>query len=152
MSLSQKPQSSVAEQRAAVVAEAMTWLRTPYHHLARVKGAGVDCAQILIAVYAAASVIDAFDPGFYVHDWMLHRSEEIYLGWVEKYAHCVEVPQPGDIALYRFGRTVSHAAIVVDWPTVIHAHLPDRMVVLADAEKGELPGRLFGFYSLWGAE
>lgn len=35
------------QQRAAVIAEAESWLSTPYHHEARIKGHGVDCAQIL---------------------------------------------------------------------------------------------------------
>lgn len=36
----------VSEQRAAVAQEALAWLGTPYHHHARIKGVGVDCAQI----------------------------------------------------------------------------------------------------------
>jgi cell wall-associated NlpC family hydrolase len=31
--------------RAAVVAEARSWLGTPFHHQGRVKAAGVDCAM-----------------------------------------------------------------------------------------------------------
>lgn len=139
-----------ALQRAAVIAEARTWLRTPYHHRGRIKGAGVDCVHLLIQVYAATGVIESFDPGHYAKDWMLHRSEELYLGWVEKYAFHVEQPQPGDMALYKFGRCVSHAGIVVEWPLIIHAHMPDRMVTLAEGDKGALDGRLHGFYSLWG--
>ena len=38
-------------QRAAVVAEARSWIGTPYHHAADVKGHGVDCAMLLIRVY-----------------------------------------------------------------------------------------------------
>ena len=43
--------------RAAVVAEAATWLRTPYHHMGRVKNAGTDCLMLLAEVYEAAGVI-----------------------------------------------------------------------------------------------
>ena len=132
-----------------MVAEAMTWLRTPYHHRGRVKGAGVDCAQILILVYAACGLIENFDPGHYSSDWMLHRSDEHYLAGVLKYAHPVKRPQPGDMALFRFGRTVSHGAIVIEWPLVIHAHMNARMVTLAEGDNGDLEGRLHGFYSLW---
>ena len=32
-------------QRLAVVAEAESWLGTPYHHEARIKGHGVDCVE-----------------------------------------------------------------------------------------------------------
>ncbi len=139
---------NIEQQRAAVVSEAMTWLRTPYHHAARVKCAGVDCAQILIGVYSAVGLVDAFDTGDYPSDWMLHRDEERYLAWVEKYAVKVDVPQSGDIAMFQFGKTVSHGAIVIDWPTIIHAYRQERMVVLGDATKGDLAHRLRGFYSL----
>jgi hypothetical protein len=37
--------------KRAQVQEALTWLGIPYHHHARVKGVGVDCAQLLCAVY-----------------------------------------------------------------------------------------------------
>ena len=34
-----------AQTRQAIIDETVTWLRTPYHHMAAIKGAGVDCAQ-----------------------------------------------------------------------------------------------------------
>lgn len=139
------------QQREAVVAEAHTWLRTPYHHLARIKGAGVDCAWLLIEVYTAAGIVEPFDPGHYPPDWMMHRDEERYLDWVTRYAHEVESPRPGDLAVWRFGRTFSHGAIVVEWPTIIHAYRRERCVTLGDGTHGELaPPREVRFYSLWG--
>ena len=32
------------------------------------------------------------------------------------------LPGPGDVAVFRFGRTFSHGAIVTDWPRLIHAY------------------------------
>ena len=110
-------------QRAAVVAEAHTWLRTPYHHMGRINGAGVDCAMLLIEVYSRCGVFPNFDPGYYPPDWHYHRDEEKYLGFVQKLAREVEKPQPADIALYQFGKVMSHGAIVIDWPLIIHAHI-----------------------------
>ena len=37
-----------AETRAAIVAEAMSWIGTPYHSHARIKGVGVDLSLIHI--------------------------------------------------------------------------------------------------------
>ena len=136
--------------RANVVSEAMTWLRTPYHHRARVKGAGVDCAQILIAVYAAVGLIDEFDTGDYPPDWMMHRSEERYLSFVLDRAEPVAEPLPGDVALYKVGRCFAHAGIVVEWPTIIHASNIDRAVVLADGTQGWLAGRDIKFWRVKG--
>ena len=42
---------SEADQRAAVVAEARSWIKTPWVHMAAIKGAGVDCAMLLARVY-----------------------------------------------------------------------------------------------------
>ena len=73
------PESS---QRAAVVAEALTWLGTPWAHRGRVKGVGVDCAQFVLAAYAGAGVIQAFDTGEYPRDWHIHKGEERFLSFV----------------------------------------------------------------------
>jgi NlpC/P60 family putative phage cell wall peptidase len=130
---------------ATPVTEARTWLGTPYHHQGRVRGVGTDCAMLLAEVYHAAGLIPYIDPRPYPQDWHLHRGEERYLGWLERYADQVDSPQPGDVALYRFGRTRSHGAIVVEWPTIIHAYI-GQGVVLADGTKGDLAGRLTGFW------
>ena len=58
-------------ERAAVVAEARQWLRTPYHHMGRVRGAGVDCATLLAEVYARAGMVEPVAIEFYPPDWHL---------------------------------------------------------------------------------
>ena len=98
--------------RAAVVTEAKTWIGTPFHHAARVKGAGVDCLMLLAEVYERAGVTTGrINPPFYVPDWHLHRDAERYMEGLLRYARPVDAPEPGDIALFRFGRTYSHGAI-----------------------------------------
>ena len=42
------------DERAAVVAEAMTWIGTPWAHMAHLKGVGVDCANLPIAAGIAS--------------------------------------------------------------------------------------------------
>lgn len=123
--------------RAAVVAEARTWIGTPYHHRARVKGAGVDCAMILIEVYAACGVIENFDTGDYPGDWMMHRDDERYIGFIaplaEEYDPAAEPIMPGDIVVWRYARTYSHGGIVTVWPKVVHAFAPFGVVSEDDA-------------------
>jgi cell wall-associated NlpC family hydrolase len=36
-----------AKLRASVLEEARGWLRTPYHHMGRVRGGGTDCLMLL---------------------------------------------------------------------------------------------------------
>lgn len=138
-------------QRAAVVAEAKTWLMTPYHHQGRIKGAGVDCAMLLAEVYEAAGVIERVEPEPYPRDWHMHRNEERYLGHVEQFARKVEGPaKPGDIALFRVGRCLSHGGIVIEWPVIIHAYVTAGFVVLEDVERNEFLGKRYaGIWSPW---
>lgn len=136
--------------RQHIIDTAMTWLRTPWHHRACVKGEGVDCAQLLIGVYADAGLVAPFDTGDYPPDWMMHRAEERFLGWISQHAAQVDIPQPGDVAIYTVGRCFSHGAIVLDWPQIIHASNRDRMVCYADGTQGWLAGRDVQFWRLKG--
>ncbi|HEY3919460.1 MAG TPA: hypothetical protein VGL83_16850 [Stellaceae bacterium] len=83
---SKREPSCEASERAAVIAEARAWLGTPYHHMGRVKGAGVDCATLLAEVYARAGVIPPVAIPYYPPDWHLHRDAERYLGFVLEHA------------------------------------------------------------------
>lgn len=120
-------------QRAAVVAAARSWLRTPFHHRARVKGAGADCGTLVAACFEEAGLVPRLELPDYSPQWHLNRHDEHYLALIR--AHMGEIdddPQPGDVALWRIGRTFSHAAIVVAWPVIIHA-LWNADVMLDDA-------------------
>ncbi|MGC2200918.1 MAG: hydrolase [Stellaceae bacterium] len=128
-------------QRLLVVAEAETWLRTPYHHMGRVKGGGTDCLMLLAEVYEAAGVLPHVEVPFYPADWNLHRDAERYLDGVICYAREIDGPPgPGDVAVFRFGRCFSHGAIVVSWPRLIHAWW-DSGVVAGDGDQPPLAGR-----------
>lgn len=110
------------EQRLKVVEVAKSWLKTKYHHMGRVKGAGADCLTLLACVYEESGLIDKIDVPYYPQDWHLHRSEERYLKGLLQYTKEVEIPKPGDIVLWKFGRCYSHGAIVIEWPLVIHSY------------------------------
>lgn len=137
-----------AQERSAVVAEALSWLGTGYHHHARVKGVGVDCAQIICAVFEACGLVEPIDPGYYATDWHLHRSEEVYAGWCARYAKQVDAAQLGDVVLFQFGRCFSHGAIVVEQNTVVHAYM-NRGVILTRFSEEPLAGRATQIWSPW---
>lgn len=143
--------------REEAIAELRSWLGTPYHHAARVKGAGVDCLMLLLEVYGRAGVfalrgVDVADIEIprYSKDIMLHRNEETYLEGVRRYAIETDQPNVGNIALWKFGRIYSHAAIIVDWPIIIHAYAPEKMVVIGNATMGALADRPVRFFDPWG--
>lgn len=135
--------------RADVVAEALTWLGTPYHHRARLKGVGVDCAQILIAIYAGLSLAPEIDPGEYARDWHLHQGEELYMAWLKQAgARPVQTPGLGDMALFRFGRTYSHGAIFVGADELVHSYLR-RGVIRTRLDEEPLHGRPVQYWSVF---
>lgn len=124
--------------RARICAEALTWVGTPYHDLAAVKGAGADCARFPLAVAQAVGLLPmTYTPPVYSPTWHLHQTDELYYRYLEA-AGCREVPweqrQPGDLVLFRFGLTASHAAIL----------LPDNQVIHAVAARGVLQHGLTG--------
>jgi NlpC/P60 family putative phage cell wall peptidase len=145
---------SVDDSIAAVVAEARGWIGTPYHHRAAVKGAGVDCARLLIEVYAAVGVIEAFDPGDYPPDWHLHRDQERYVAAIARFAAEIAPDpasiRPADVVVWRYGRTFSHGGVVTGepgrapasgWPWIVHAFAPAGLVEEACAIGSMLDGR-----------
>jgi cell wall-associated NlpC family hydrolase len=138
------------QERAAVIAEAHRWLRTPYHHAGRIRGVGVDCAMLPAEIYAAAGLIPPLTVEHYPPDWHLHRGAERYLEHVAAHAHEVSAQTgPGDFVLYRWGRCYAHGAVVVDWPRIIHA-MVHVGVTLDDGEDGRLKNRARRYFTLWG--
>ncbi len=143
--------SSIAAQRARVVELAREWLGTPYHHHGDVQGAGVDCAMLLVRVFSDAGMIPSIDPRPYPYDWHMHRDAERYMGWVEQYARRVDAPLPGDVILWRFGRTFSHGAIYIGNGRIIHSYL-NIGCVLGTVADAQLAGRKAIYYSLFPEE
>lgn len=141
-----------AEIRAAIVAEALSWEGTPYISRAMIKGVGVDCAMLPSAVYHTVGLIPAMAPE-YPADWMMHRDEELFLSYITPHAREISEAEagPGDLVIWRFGRTYSHSAIVIDLPEVLHAVVRGSAVVRCDiARDSDLMNRPRRFYSLFG--
>lgn len=143
-------------QRKRFVDAALSYCGTPYHHEARIKGVGIDCATMLVMAGHEAGLVDEIKLPQYSPQWMLHRDQELYLQILGEYCREVEPPpRPGDIAIWKIGRTYSHAAVVVDWPVVVHAVM-GRPVTTEDAERTmwlkfdenkPRPMKLFSFWS-----
>ncbi len=143
-------------ERTRVDAVARSWLGTPYHHHAQIKGVGTDCAHLLIGTYAEAGLIENFDPGYYAPQFFLHSKEERFLGWVQKFSR--EIPgseaKVGDIVIYKLGLVYAHGGIIVapGWPhAIIHAHRASRRVCLSGGLSAELgrPARHPRFFTRW---
>ena len=142
-----------SEQRQAVVVAARTWVSTPYHSRARIKGVGVDCVQIIAATYEEAGVRPPIDVGKYSDQWHLHSDVPLYEdGVLANGGKRVDAPQIGDLVLYFQGRQFAHGAIVtVPVPLrIVHAFAPARRVVEGDeTEFGVLINVEKKFFTPW---
>jgi cell wall-associated NlpC family hydrolase len=56
--------------------------------------------------------------------------------------------QPADFIVFKFGRTFSHGAIVVDWPLIIHAYIPHGVTLTDALTDGQLIGREYKIYKI----
>jgi NlpC/P60 family putative phage cell wall peptidase len=145
---------SESAQRAAVVAEARSWCGTPYHPMADVKGAGCDCAMLLVRVFCDLGLVAPFDPRPYPPDWHFHRDDERYLGFIMARSAQVEIPLPGDVMVMRYARAYSHGGIVVETEplTIVHAYIGARRVmeeIVGPNLELRSGARKRQFYSYW---
>lgn len=143
------------DERRRVVDCAQSWLGTPFHINAAIKGVGVDCMRLIWQSFLEAGVIA--DPGadpWPQHDvqWSVNCHDDVLVGYVSRYASEIDraVPLPADILLIRRPEdfVCSHAGLVTNWPRVIHVF--ERV-----AESNSLailrrwPGTIFRFFSVW---
>jgi cell wall-associated NlpC family hydrolase len=132
--------------RAAIVKETESWVNTPYHDGAGVKGAGVDCAYLPLNVYKAVGAIPAdFQPPKYSpQQWLNspaqidrmklrvvdHTFENIVLQFAKREITEAEV-DIGDFVLFKIAASWTHGAIVTrKW------NLPDDRGCLVHPIKG----------------
>lgn len=145
-----------AQVRSTIVNETKTWLDTPFHHRASIKGVGADCgAGLLYGVFVKETGLakDVEIPE-YSPQWWANTNEELLInailaaGFIEVQEHL-----PGDIVVSKVGRVFSHSGIVVEWPKVIHANPDARKVMYSSAELYRLfAGRQLKFFSLFHAQ
>jgi cell wall-associated NlpC family hydrolase len=134
------------EMRGKIITEVKTWEKTPWHHEARLKHVGVDCGYLIIETFANVGLVPHLTPPHYPPDFMMHRNEEWFMQLMMENGFEVTNPKPGDAILYRHGRIYSHGGIIIKWPQIIHASVPDRCVCYGDASIRPLSVRHFKMF------
>ena len=110
----------------AVVAEALSWLGTPYRHQGFRKGVGCDCLGLVLGVWRAVYGVEPELPGPYAPDWAEAGGEERFLTAVRR--HFPEKPADeraaGDLLLFRWRSHLpaKHAGILVGQERFVHAY------------------------------
>ena len=104
------------------MAEARTWLGTPFRHQGRAKGAGVDCAGLVVGV-AKALGLSEFDTTAYGRLPNGHQMRRL----CDEHLRSIQLDAllPGDVLLMAWRRYPQHLAIVADHPQglgIVHAH------------------------------
>ena len=111
--------------RATIVAIARTWLGTPYHHQASVKGAGCDCVGLVRGIWRELYGAEPQALPAYTRDWAEAHGRETLLEAARH--HLTEVhpteAQPGDVLILRWRRNApaKHCAILSAPTAMIHA-------------------------------
>jgi len=136
--------------RAAVITEALSWIGTPFHDCAGVKGHGVDCAHLVWRCYQSIGVVPPGDPPAYKPQWFQHQLEEVFLQELKKHGAVSIAPtlaRAGDVLMHKYGKHAAHGAIVIDERSMVHAYKAAKMVVRA--ERAEFEGRLDSAWTLF---
>ena len=127
------------EQRATIVAEGRTWEGTPYHSgSAALKGVACSCGSFILATYQHFGMVGAVVVPHFSADFCRHTDSENYLRLVQQHLREVETPLPGDMAVFRLERVFAHAALILDWPLILHVCRRGMRVSLADAHQEPL--------------
>jgi len=112
--------------RERIIAEARSWIGTPYRHQASLKGMGCDCLGLVRGVWRALygaepELVPAYSP-----DWAEASGEEKLAAAARR--HLIEIApgdvQPGDLLLFRWRQHLpaKHAAILSAPGRMIHAY------------------------------
>lgn len=132
-------------ERHRVVTAARSWINTPFHDCACIKGAGVDCAMFLKASFEEAGLESPTGINAYPPQWYMHGKDDLLVPQILKYGDEITQAEalPGDVVLYRFGHFYSHAAIVDEpgWPNIVHAYRPKGVVMQDRGDQGLLAAR-----------
>lgn len=112
--------------RNAIVAEARSWIGTPYKHQASLKGIGCDCLGLVRGVWRAVIGPEPERPPPYAPDWAEGGGGETLMQAAARHLVPVspEAFAPGDVLLFRWRAHLpaKHAAIASARDRMIHAH------------------------------
>jgi len=102
--------------RSAIVAEARSWVDTPVHPQARLKGIGVDCAGLILGVAKACGCRDYDSAAFRLKvgakNGFMAKTLTAICG------RSVNTPLPGDIVILQIG-DLEHLGILMG-ETIVH--------------------------------
>jgi cell wall-associated NlpC family hydrolase len=99
------------------------WVGTPFVAHAGVRGAGVDCVNLVAQIYIACEFLNEFRPPAYAMDGGKHNERSQLIRWIEdshKFAR-VQTPAPGDTLCFLWrGQSEHHAGLMLHGDDFMH--------------------------------
>jgi NlpC/P60 family putative phage cell wall peptidase len=112
--------------RNTIITTARSWIGTPYHHQASLKGVGCDCLGLLRGVWREVYGDEPEDMPAYSRDWAESLKCETLADAAGRHLIpiAIETITPGDVLLfsYRSDLPAKHCAILTGPETIIHAY------------------------------
>lgn len=116
---------AAADLQALIVAEALAWRGTPYHHQQSVKGVGSDCLGLVRGVWRAVIGPEPVRAPNYSRDWAESAGRETMLEgfgfWLAGIP--IEAARAGDVLAFRMkpGAPAKHCGVLVSDDRFVHA-------------------------------
>ena len=114
------------EIRKCVLAEARSWIGTPYVHQTSCKGFGTDCLGLVRGIWRKLYGCEPQATPDYSPDWNEVSGEEQLLQAARQWFEPINLPDalPGDLLLFRWkgSAVVKHVGILTDNNRFIHAY------------------------------
>ena len=134
--------------RDRIVKEAQSWIGTPYHHQALIKGRGCDCAGIIktCARVAGIEYLENWDYGRIPHPPTL-------LGILNRYLERISLAEirPGDVICFRIVQDPCHLAIYTV-EKIVHAYAKTVRAVVEHELTEEWRQRIVAIYRFPGVD
>lgn len=120
-----------------IVAQARSWIGTPFHHQARLKKVGCDCLGLIVGVVDELELKDKNGVRLAAYDEVTYSKEPDGEYLIQKLVDVLaEIPasemRAGDLALFKVRENPQHLAILTDYEGgigMIHSFAPARRVV-----------------------
>lgn len=108
--------------RSDIIAEAASWIGTPYHHQASLKGAGADCLGLVRGVWRGLYGPEPAPVPAYGQD-ANDGAEALLVGLSAHLVRGAGEPMPGDLLLFRLRENwpARHCALLIEDSRFVHA-------------------------------
>ena len=111
--------------REDIVAEARSWIGTPYAHQASLRGVGCDCLGLVRGVWRALYGTEPEQPPPYTRDWAEISGRETLAEAAGRHMVAVEIAdiRPGDVLLFAMKERApaKHCAILTAPGRMVHS-------------------------------